>query len=184
MQISGTKFLICFNHRGIRKYCQWCVFQISRLSWPEFETSRSITSQPGDFKISTCFRVSRCPKTTSLTVLTVIFFLHCLKVRARTTDTQWRHESKKSEILGRCGRQNMLRPYLKIWQWELIFGRAVKAISSPGVCSPCLTPNKKTLQTQNFANLQAIYQEIRNYEGCERKEQQIISRFELISKAR
>jgi hypothetical protein len=34
---------------------------------------------------------------------------------ARTTDTQWRHKSKKSEILGRCGRQNMLRPYLKNW---------------------------------------------------------------------
>ena len=30
-----------------------------------------------------------------------------------------------------------LRPYLKIWEWELIFGRAVKAISSPGVRSPC-----------------------------------------------
>ena len=35
------------------------------------------------------------------------------------------------------GRQNMLRPYLKIWDWDLIFGRAVKAISSPGVRSPC-----------------------------------------------
>ena len=57
---------------------------------------------------------------------------------ARTTDTQWRHRSKKSENLGRCGRQNMLRPYLKIWEWELIFGRAVKAISSPGVRSPCI----------------------------------------------
>ena len=30
----------------------------------------------------------------------------------RTTDTQWRHKSEKPEILGRCGRQNMLRPYL------------------------------------------------------------------------
>ena len=30
----------------------------------------------------------------------------------------------------------MLWPYLKIWQWELIFVRAVKAISSLGVCSP------------------------------------------------
>ena len=30
----------------------------------------------------------------------------------------------------------MLWPYLKIWKWELIFGRAVKAISSPGVRSP------------------------------------------------
>ena len=30
----------------------------------------------------------------------------------------------------------MLRLYLKIWEWDLIFGRAVKAISSPGVRSP------------------------------------------------
>jgi hypothetical protein len=63
------------------------------------------------------------------------------------------------------------------------FRRAVTAISSPDNHSLCLTPNKKTLQTQNFANLQAIYQEIRNYEGCERKDQQIFARFELISKA-
>ena len=53
----------------------------------------------------------------------------------RTTDIQLRHKSKKSENLGRCGRQNMLRPYLKIWEWEF-FGHAVKAISSPGVCIP------------------------------------------------
>ena len=32
--------------------------------------------------------------------------------------------------MGQCGRQNMLRPYLKIWEWEWIFGHAVKAISS------------------------------------------------------
>ena len=31
---------------------------------------------------------------------------------------------------------DMLRPYLKIWDWDLIFGRAVKAFSSPGVRSP------------------------------------------------
>ena len=54
-----------------------------------------------------------------------------------TTDTQWRHKSKKSEYLGRCGRQNMLRQYLKIWDGKWIFGRAVKAISSLGVRSPC-----------------------------------------------
>ena len=42
-----------------------------------------------------------------------------------------------STNLGQCGRQNMLRPYLKIWEWEWIFGHAVKAISSPGVRSPC-----------------------------------------------
>ena len=54
----------------------------------------------------------------------------------RTTDTQWRHKSNISEKMGRCGRQNMLPPYLKIWEWEWIFGRAVKAISSLGVRSP------------------------------------------------
>ena len=27
----------------------------------------------------------------------------------------WRHKSKISEKLGQCGRQNMLRPYLTIW---------------------------------------------------------------------
>jgi hypothetical protein len=57
---------------------------------------------------------------------------------SRTTDTQWRHKSKNSEILGRSGRQNMLRPYLKIWDWDFIFGRAVKAIFLLGVRSPCL----------------------------------------------
>ena len=30
----------------------------------------------------------------------------------------------------------MLRPYLKIWDWELIFGCAVNTISSLGVSSP------------------------------------------------
>ena len=57
----------------------------------------------------------------------------------RTTDTQWRHKSKKSENLGWCGKQNMLGLYLKIWEWEWIFGRSVKAISSPGVRSPWTT---------------------------------------------
>ena len=37
--------------------------------------------------------------------------LHALQ--ARTMDTQRRHKSKKSEKLGRCGRQDMLWPYLK-----------------------------------------------------------------------
>ena len=44
--------------------------------------------------------------------------LHCA-ARSWTTDTQWRHKSKKSKNLGQCGRQNMLRPYLKIWEWEI-----------------------------------------------------------------
>ena len=47
-----------------------------------------------------------------------VILFHCPWFNALTTDTQWRHKSKKSENLGRCGRQNMLRPYLKIWDWE------------------------------------------------------------------
>ena len=35
----------------------------------------------------------------------------------------------------------MPRPYLKIWEWEWIFGRAVKAISSLGVRSPWIWPH-------------------------------------------
>ena len=42
------------------------------------------------------------------------------------------NKSKESENLGQYGRQNMLRPYLKIWELELI--------SSPGVRSPCCQP--------------------------------------------
>ena len=56
--------------------------------------------------------------------------------KSRSTDTQWRHKSIISEKLGWCGRQNMLRPYLKIWDWDWISGRAVKAFSSLGVRSP------------------------------------------------
>ena len=73
----------------------------------------------------------------------------CCSLLPRTTDTQWRHKSKISENLGWCGRQNMLRPYLNIWDWDWIFGRAVKVISFLGVRSPCLLclicPEKSTL---------------------------------------
>ena len=52
------------------------------------------------------------------------------------------HKSKISEKFGRCGRQNMLRPYLKIREWEWIFGRAVRAIFCLGVRSLCVSPLK------------------------------------------
>ena len=39
-------------------------------------------------------------------------FSFSTKEEPRTTDTQWRYKSKISEKLGRCGRKNMLRPYL------------------------------------------------------------------------
>ena len=63
-------------------------------------------------------------------------------IEPRTTDTQ-RHKSKKSENLGRCGRQNMLWMYLKIWDWDWIFGCAVKAISLLGVLSPYIEQKSK-----------------------------------------
>ena len=66
--------------------------------------------------------------------LSILMIKH--KFGPRTTDTQWRHKSKISENLGRCSRQNMLQPYLKIWDLELIFGCVVKAISSLGVHGP------------------------------------------------
>ena len=78
---------------------------------------------------------------------------------AQTTNTQWRHKSKKYENLGRCGRQNMLRPYLKIWEWELIFGRAVKVISSLGVRSPCF---RFTLSQSDF-RIQLLVVEIKYF---------------------
>ena len=57
-------------------------------------------------------------------------------------------KSKIYEELGRCGRPNMLRPYLKIWDWDWIIGRAVKAISSLGVRSPCCS-----IYSLNFGNV-------------------------------
>ena len=61
----------------------------------------------------------------------------------RTMDTQWRHESKKYEYLGWCGRQNMLRPYLNIWEWEWIFGRAVKASVVRGLSDQTQNPKSE-----------------------------------------
>ena len=52
--------------------------------------------------------------------------------------------------------KNMLRPYLKIWEWELIFGCALKAISSLGVCRPWHEPinwPKLTLFQSSFNSL-------------------------------
>ena len=65
---------------------------------------------------------------------------------AWTTDIKWRQESKISEKLGRYGRQNMLQPYLKICDWDWIFGCVVKTNSSLGLRSPCNRPCARTLQ--------------------------------------
>ena len=68
-------------------------------------------------------------------------FCSPLICRARTTDTRWQHKSKITDKLSRCGRLNMLPPYLKIWDWDWVFGRAVKAIFSLGVRSPWVNPS-------------------------------------------
>ena len=77
-----------------------------------------------------------------------------IKWLSRTTDPQWRHKSKISEKLGRCGRQNMFRPYLKIWDW--IFGRLVKAISSLGVSSPWFRVLTNCIEFEWFWNFHKI----------------------------
>ena len=59
-----------------------------------------------------------------------VFHLKDLKSKSRTTDNEGINEKKIFGDLGRCGRH---RSYLKILECELILGRAVKAISSPGV---------------------------------------------------
>ena len=37
----------------------------------------------------------------------------------------------------------MLWPYLRIWDWDWIFGRAVKTFFSPGVRSPSVREKEK-----------------------------------------
>ena len=51
----------------------------------------------------------------SYTYLCDFILLSFQSFKARTTDTQWWHKSKKPENLGQWGRQNMLRPYPQIW---------------------------------------------------------------------
>ena len=102
--------------------------------------------------------------------------MQCSDLRARTTDTQWRHESKKSENLGQCGRQNMLQPYLRIWDWDWIFGCAVKAIFSPGVRSSCLRVFQTVLYRKNLKKklLQNFFQNYFNF-SCKFKKMRIKS---------
>ena len=51
----------------------------------------------------------------------------------------------------------MLRPYLKIWDWDLNFGHAVKAISSPGVRSSwrvhCTYSDRTIINTTSVMSL-------------------------------
>ena len=79
-----------------------------------------------------CLNIPRCKKKIQVGIINGI------KHGLRTPNEGINQEI--SENLGRCGRQNMLPPYLKIWEWEWIFGRAVKVISSLDVRSPCFEP--------------------------------------------
>ena len=67
-----TQTLKLIYRKNLRWISFWSLpivnFWISR---PEFDISRSINNQPGDFKISTCCQCSRHWKTTSMTVLPV-----------------------------------------------------------------------------------------------------------------
>ena len=73
------------------------------------------------------------------------------------------HKSKISEKLGQCGKQNMLRPYLKIWECELILGCAVKAISSPGVRSPWYHHN---LALEVIMKMHALVSKMKQFDKC------------------
>ena len=75
----------------------------------------------------------------------------------QTTDTQWRHKSKKSKNLGQCGRQNMLRSRLRNWYRYWIFGRAVKAIFSPGVGSRWSKQNQLPFKKRSCRRPTYIY---------------------------
>ena len=97
-------------------------------------------------KSELAFSISFCFYKMSQDRIQIGFSIKRSQLETRTTDTQWRHKSKKSENLGRCGRQNMLRPYLKIWEREWIFGSAVKAISSLGVRSPWVSTKNNNKQ--------------------------------------
>ena len=76
-------------------------------------------------EVSTKFKLHMpniCAAENKYQTLFLNFFMHLTQKCAvsvvedrnkpQATDTQWRHKSKKSEIWGWCGRQNMLRPYL------------------------------------------------------------------------
>ena len=80
-----------------------CTFQVGKN-----EKIKQAKIKVPKFKLTGSNLVQSMAETKNL--LAFIFFL--LGPNTRTTDTQRRLKSKKSEILGRCGRQNMLRQYL------------------------------------------------------------------------
>ena len=55
----------------------------------------------------------------------------------------------------KSGRQNMLWPYLKIWDWDWIFGHAVKAISSLGVHSLWVAAHLKVVNRNIYRLVQS-----------------------------
>ena len=62
----------------------------------------------------------------------------CASALPRTTDTQWKHKIKEIWKFGPMWQAQHASALPKSFgSWELIYGRAVKTISSSGVRSPC-----------------------------------------------
>ena len=61
----------------------------------------------------------------------------------------------------------MLRPYLKLWDWDWIFGRAVKAMGSLGVHSPWTKPTNRSsrLSRHNHESAKAFSRSPVNFRG-------------------
>ena len=59
--------------------------------------------------------------------------------------------------MGQCGRQNILRSYLKIWDWDLIFGRvSVVRGHNTSVVSDFIHFHLLPISYQNLLNFQAV----------------------------
>ena len=102
-QWSKINFQLC------SKMCEW-------RCWP----LKLLCLQLRNFRSAKFINISKHLKGTVVSFSVIKFIIHksCSEVSSRarpqTTDTQWRHTSKKYENSGQCGRQNMLRPYLNI----------------------------------------------------------------------
>ena len=96
-----------------------------------------------EYRISSC---SFCPWIVSS--LDYLLQLYLLWPLALCTDYRHPNEGMNQRYLKNWANvaDSMLRPYLKIWDWDWVFGHAVKTISSLGVRSPwlhiiyCCTP--------------------------------------------
>ena len=118
--------LLCMHVLDRMKYLG--MYAMWTVSWTNWDQQTIIVSK-GIGIVLQCVDIASEGSIIFLHLIFYEIFLKFYSKNSRTTDIQWRHKSKRSENLGWCGRQNMLQPYLKIWEWELIFSHAVKMIS-------------------------------------------------------